>query len=119
TPMAMGSPTWRTLSTASTGCTDDSNPEARYRPDGTPAFETVRDEDAAATCPCRHSACSFSRASFDCLESPTGGVAGLVPATRNRKAQSDDNRGGRDKPGHDLRERPAASGRPQSALDYR
>jgi|SRR5215813_14849140 len=56
------------------------------------------------------------RASFDCLESPTGVVAGLVPATSNGKARSDNNRSGRDKPGHDLRERSATLGRPESAL---
>jgi len=43
-------------------------------------------------------------AGFDCFESPAAVVAGLVPATPNLKAQSKNNRGGRDKPGHDERE---------------
>jgi hypothetical protein len=40
----------------------------------------------------------MARADF---ESHSGVVAGLVPATPNFKAQSKNNRGGRDKPGHD------------------
>jgi len=36
-------------------------------------------------------------------------VAGLVPATPNVEAQSNNNRGGRDKPGHDREERPSVS----------
>jgi len=35
-------------------------------------------------------------------ESRPGVAAGLVPATPNRNAQSNNNRGGRDKPGHHL-----------------
>jgi hypothetical protein len=38
---------------------------------------------------------------FDRLESHTVVVAGLVPATQNVKAQSENDRGGRDQPGHD------------------
>src|SRR5258707_13107176 len=45
-------------------------------------------------------------ADFDRVESPTGVVGGLVPATSTVETQSKNNRGGRDKPGHDLRERP-------------
>jgi hypothetical protein len=41
----------------------------------------------------------LARANFDRFES--GVVAGLVPATPNFEAQHKDNRGGRDKPGHD------------------
>jgi hypothetical protein len=36
-------------------------------------------------------------------------VAGLVPATPTLKAQSKNNRGGRDKPGHDLAENDGTS----------
>jgi hypothetical protein len=43
------------------------------------------------------------------FESPTSVVAGLVPATPNVKAPSENNRDGRDKPGHDAEERPSAS----------
>jgi len=39
-------------------------------------------------------------------ESHIGAVAGLVPATPNLKAQSENNQGGRDKSGHDPAERP-------------
>jgi hypothetical protein len=35
------------------------------------------------------------------FKSHTGVVAGLVPATPKFEAQSQNNRGGRDKPGHD------------------
>src|SRR5258707_11336037 len=45
------------------------------------------------------------RSDFDRFESDTGVVAGLVPATPNVKARSRNNRGGRDKPGHDPRGR--------------
>jgi hypothetical protein len=38
---------------------------------------------------------------FDRFESHAGVVAGLVPATPSYQAQSKNNRGGRDKPGHD------------------
>src|SRR5215471_5868196 len=38
---------------------------------------------------------------FGHFESHTGVVAGLVPATPNVKAHSDNNRGGRDNPDHD------------------
>jgi hypothetical protein len=38
-----------------------------------------------------------------------GVVAGLVPATPEVKAPSENHRGGRDKPGHDSGERPNAS----------
>jgi hypothetical protein len=37
----------------------------------------------------------------DRFESPTGVAAGLVPASLNVKAQSKNNRGGWDEPGHD------------------
>jgi len=40
-------------------------------------------------------------ADFGRFESYTGVVAGLVPATPSMKARSKNNRGGRDKPGHD------------------
>ncbi len=43
-------------------------------------------------------------ADFDRVESPTGVVAGLVPVTSTVEAKN--NRGGRDKPRHDPRERP-------------
>jgi len=42
-----------------------------------------------------------AKTDFDRIESHTGVVAGLVPATPNVEAQSKNNRGGRDKPGHD------------------
>jgi hypothetical protein len=41
------------------------------------------------------------RAEFDRFESYTSVVAGLVPATPKNEAQRKNNRGGRDKPGHD------------------
>jgi hypothetical protein len=40
-------------------------------------------------------------ADLDCFESHTRVVAGLVPATPSVRAQSMNNRDGRDKPGHD------------------
>jgi hypothetical protein len=43
-------------------------------------------------------------AHFDRFESHTAVVAGLVPPRTNFKAQSKNNQGGHDKPGHDLRE---------------
>jgi hypothetical protein len=49
------------------------------------------------------------RADIDRFESHTGVVAGLVPATPNFRAQSKNNRGGRDKPGHDPGEMAGAS----------
>jgi hypothetical protein len=39
----------------------------------------------------------------------TGVAAGLVPAPPNMSAQSKNNRGGRDKPGHDTGKRPGAA----------
>src|SRR5713101_3521928 len=48
--------------------------------------------------------------------SNTGVVAGLVPATPNIKARSKNNRGGRDKPGHDPGEMAVASTSPEAAL---
>jgi len=48
------------------------------------------------------------RAEFGRFESHIGVVAGLVPATSNVKAQSKNNRGGRDKPGHDQIQRSGA-----------
>jgi len=42
---------------------------------------------------------------FDRVESHIGVVAALVPATPSVEAQSKNNRGGRDKPGHDPIER--------------
>jgi hypothetical protein len=46
----------------------------------------------------------YSIADFDRLESRTGVVAGLVPATPIVGTLSKNNRGGRDKPGHDAEE---------------
>ena len=43
------------------------------------------------------------------LNHVTGVVAGLVPATPNVEPRSKNNRGGRDKPGHDRDERPSVS----------
>jgi hypothetical protein len=42
-----------------------------------------------------------ARADFDRFESHPAVVAGLVPATPSFGAQSKQNRGGREKPGHD------------------
>jgi hypothetical protein len=56
-----------------------------------------------------------SGADFDGFESHSGVVAELVPATANIKAQSKDNRGGRDKPGDDAEEAAAASTWPKSS----
>src|SRR5712692_9338343 len=52
-------------------------------------------------------------AGFDRFEPRTAVVAGLVPATPNFKARSKNNRGGRDKPGHDARGTPSASTSPE------
>jgi hypothetical protein len=38
---------------------------------------------------------------FNGIESRTGVVAGLVPATSHLRARSNNDRDGRDKPGHD------------------
>src|SRR2546428_2842058 len=53
---------------------------------------------------CRRRRINFS-ADSDRVESRIAVVAGLVPATPNVETQSKNNRGGRDKPGHDRRER--------------
>jgi hypothetical protein len=50
-----------------------------------------------------------AREDFDRVELHFGVAAGLVPATPNIERQSGDNRGGRDKPGHDPVEVPGAS----------
>jgi hypothetical protein len=66
-----------------------------------------------------------SGADFDRFESHTGVVAGqkrvedargraFAPATPNFRAQSKDNRGGRDKPGHDPEQMAGASTQPES-----
>jgi len=48
-------------------------------------------------------------ADFDRFESHPAVVAGLVPATSSVRARSEQNRGGRDKPGHDTGEIAASS----------
>jgi predicted metal-binding protein len=54
-------------------------------------------------------------ADLDCFESVSGVVAGLVPASPNIGAQSENSRGDRDKPGHDPEEMGIRSGRTQTA----
>jgi len=44
---------------------------------------------------------SASRGDFDHIELRNGAVAGPVPATPRFDAQSQNNRGGRNQPGHD------------------
>src|SRR6266853_2885662 len=68
---------------------------------GVPAFAGAKNGTNSQSC--------SARSDFDRLKSHIGVVAELVPATPNRKAQSNNNRGGRDKPGHDARERSSAS----------
>src|SRR5262249_15939882 len=49
---------------------------------------------------------TFAHPGFRSPESHIGVLAGLVPATPRLKAQSENNQGGRNKPGHDPAERP-------------
>jgi hypothetical protein len=55
----------------------------------------------AARAKTSYAARDVSRGDFDCVESLNRVVAGPVPATPIAEAQSNSNRGGRDKPGHD------------------